>query len=1774
MSDSRPPIPPGWELDEPDPKRDLMDFIASGGVVDGDTLRLQGGPNARLYGYDAFESDQLGYLPDGGTVPLGQLSTNALDGLITPQTDVRGIGKQTFGRPVVVTENGGFDNVLPLLWQGQGLAAPDYLADDPERRADYLEAERLGRLNQQGAHATQFMSPDAFRSAKRWGLKLRPDESVAFTSELPELRPEFQRLTDAEEQEYFAFLAGQSGNPNFGQADLDAYWKSKGKVADTASANFIAAIRKGERIGNIDYSSWDAATLADFNKQNAFAGMRPEVQQAYGALLSDPATTAEQLKQFADVNGMTFDPRDVSAFFDARAKGETAPIPLPLIDPGDGRTGAAARGFGDPLGFLDEMGGVVDAIGGTPYRESIWNSDRSFGDIYENNLRQNRAIIDYDETNYPWWRFGGQMVSGAALPGSIGVRGVAGYAKAGGAIGGVYGFGSADGNIGDRFLNVPLNAAGGAILGGTLGKGFEVGAPLLQRGFLRARSAFGPPEAVPPFTPRLPDWLNIPAGEAQAPPLPAVGEPVATAYPGPVAGRPATVDDVSAQIARWAEGQPAGTMFHGSPRAGITEFDPYGRADYGLFGQGTYLTDNPSIAASYSAKGMKVAGGPEGRTLYGVQQTVKNPIDMDAPADVNAWQSAANDYTDQFRPGMTNEEAFREVEAAISQEGLPKWEGAEMMNDVIRRMGHDGVTHIGGGRFGRGDGPRHRVVIALEPEQTSISDSLSLGDLMAPKMRDRDWIDVNDLPPIPEGFELVPPSRANMSAEPDPSLAGPRLPDSFDMGAGRPTPLLGPISDQRLLGNAERVQPGDVLPRQANEVQSLEEFAAANDGLYPDVRAPNERDYLDTRHFPSRANPENMLPRKGPIDLVGFVRSQGGMRDEAGELTAAGLSNAARKGDDFTQAESRLGPVIDNEGGAAIEDMAQRAWNEGYFPELDRPPTPQEFIAAVDDTYRGVGRRFRPQDEAEIRSFEGARDQRLAVERAQQEGAPLAEDLGQPATYDDIVANTPPATAYDDWNNAVVSKVGNIRVDKLNSAEDIGQALKVADNVAGGFDAARRGQISHAETQALARDLGMTADDLLARRSGQALNAEEAYAARAILDKSGKELVAMARRIQRSGDAPGDELLASFRKALVRHTAIQEQVAGATAEAGRALSAFRMAADSRDVPGRVLSELVNAGGGSRRLKDAANAIVDLEADPANLNRFVEKASKPRFRDKLVELWINSLLSGPQTHVVNMLSNTLTSIAQIPEHAAAAGIGAARRLANRDALDRVTFSEVGSRAVGMLQGAKEGAREFARALRTGEASDFVSKVEDQGQKAISGLKGEIVRTPTRFLTAEDELFKGMARRMELTGLAMRKAHSEGLKGDALRARSAELLANPTDDMIESAMDYGRYVTFQRPLGEIAGPVSRATQDAPILKLILPFVRTPTNLFKFGIERSPAAPLLKEWRKDFAAGGAKRDLALARAMVGSGFGAAFAEMAANGLITGSPPSDQNRLRQLRASGWQEYSVKLGDTYYSYKRLDPFALTIGAAADMATLGDGMTEAEREEGAGLIVASILGNLSNKTWLSGVSDLMEALSDPERSGGTFVKRLAGSLAVPTGVSQVARWMDPTMREAPDTLSYIQSRIPGLSDDLLPRRDMWGQPIVSQGGVGPDVLSPIWTSKETGDPVVDALLADNLKVGKLSRRVGGQKLSDAKYNRYQALAGPVLRDEIAKLLSEPSWSQLDQEDKQDELDKTAKASRAIARELLRGVRSNGSHAPMTPDSAPIPPIPEGFELAQ
>ena len=63
------------------------------------------------------------------------------------------------------------------------------------------------------------------------------------------------------------------------------------------------------------------------------------------------------------------------------------------------------------------------------------------------------------------------------------------------------------------------------------------------------------------------------------------------------------------------------------------------------------------------------------------------------------------------------------------------------------------------------------------------------------------------------------------------------------------------------------------------------------------------------------------------------------------------------------------------------------------------------------------------------------------------------------------------------------------------------------------------------------------------------------------------------------------------------------------------------------------------------------------------------------------------------------------------------------------------------------------------------------------------------------------------------------------------------------------------------------------------------------------------------------------------------------------------------------------------------------------------------------LVIASVMQNLENKTWLSGLSDVLEVIKDPMRNSQAFVERLAGSVAVPTISAQVARTIDPVARE-------------------------------------------------------------------------------------------------------------------------------------------------------------------
>lgn len=688
----------------------------------------------------------------------------------------------------------------------------------------------------------------------------------------------------------------------------------------------------------------------------------------------------------------------------------------------------------------------------------------------------------------------------------------------------------------------------------------------------------------------------------------------------------------------------------------------------------------------------------------------------------------------------------------------------------------------------------------------------------------------------------------------------------------------------------------------------------------------------------------------------------------------------------------------------------------------------------------------------------------------------------------------------------------NINFSNIDDVDQVKQVLlTMAEGYGEGMVTAARGVRSHEATIKAADSLGMTVQDLLKRKAGQNFNAEEALAARNLVVSSANQLRRLAKEVMVSNS---DEAVFAFQHQMAIHYAIQAEVSGMTAEAGRALNAFKIPATG-GVEARVtqIQDLIKAAtiGGERDPRIMAEMVANLDS-PEAMSQFAREARKVTTFDKLTEVWINALLSGPQTHAVNFLSNSLVALWQIPERLLAVSFGALRGDAE------ITMGEAIAQAFGMMKGIREGLRAFGKSIRTGESSDVFGKVDLPRRRAISGenfnlsgtpgramdLLGEGIRLPGRFLTAEDDFFKAVGYRMELNARAYRQVRSEGLKGKAAAARIRELVDKPSADLHMAAVDAARYQTFTKDYNGASRQVQKMINKVPALRLVMPFIRTPANIMKFTFERTPLGLVMKDVKADIAAGGARRQLALARMSLGSMVMATTVSMAAEGLITGGGPSDPKTRALMRAKGWQPYSIKIGNTYYSYGRMEPLGGLLGMAADLSEI---MGQVGEEEGQKLAIAAIAAlsrNVTSKTYLRGLSEIVNTLDDPGRYGERYIQRFAGTV-VPTGVAQMARYMNPRLMEVYSIMDQIKSRIPGWSNSLNPRRNVFGEVIALSGGWGPDIISPIYTSREEPDPVIDELLRQDIKLSHTPRQINQIELKPKEYDDYARLAGNELK---------------------------------------------------------------------
>jgi len=231
---------------------------------------------------------------------------------------------------------------------------------------------------------------------------------------------------------------------------------------------------------------------------------------------------------------------------------------------------------------------------------------------------------------------------------------------------------------------------------------------------------------------------------------------------------------------------------------------------------------------------------------------------------------------------------------------------------------------------------------------------------------------------------------------------------------------------------------------------------------------------------------------------------------------------------------------------------------------------------------------------------------------------------------------------------------------------------------------------------------------------------------------------------------------------------------------------------------------------------------------------------------------------------------------------------------------------------------------------------------EGATKVEKVLGEVIRTPSRLSVGVDEFFKSVFRRMEYNAQAYRLA-SSGKYGDtetvynALRTvntktvdwkdnilKAPELATLPDSarvKLVDDVRNFAKQATFQADLGSFGNKLLALRAAHPWVAPVIPFVKTPINIMKDALSYTPLGIFSK---------GLPNDVKIARTAIGASIAVGMSQLVGSKQITGSYPKDADKRNAMIAAGIPEYSMRIGDTWYSYARVEPLATIMGSTVD----------------------------------------------------------------------------------------------------------------------------------------------------------------------------------------------------------------------------------------------------
>ena len=515
-----------------------------------------------------------------------------------------------------------------------------------------------------------------------------------------------------------------------------------------------------------------------------------------------------------------------------------------------------------------------------------------------------------------------------------------------------------------------------------------------------------------------------------------------------------------------------------------------------------------------------------------------------------------------------------------------------------------------------------------------------------------------------------------------------------------------------------------------------------------------------------------------------------------------------------------------------------------------------------------------------------------------------------------------------------------------------------------------------------------------------------------------------------------------------------------------------------------------------RLYNSNPIILAKKFSKGSLDEVIQNAGKTKYQ-KAIEVfnsaYINSLLSGVFTQAVNLKSGLYEALIRPMEQVIGGAI----------ARDKKSIQLGFAQYRGMVTSFKDTWKAVGIALRQGDAVlDPLARTQDNLQivngktvRPISAANlgfngrvgtavdwiGRVVELPSRLLITSDEFLKQVNYRGRLLSNALENTMELGLDITSKEGKKnierilkegfdenglANIKNNPIN---EKALQYARESTFTNSLTNGSylnwgSKIENFLRQSPEFRFIMPFIRTPTNLWRHFSNRVPGFGALTKQNQELWNSGDRRARAEVLGRQALGFaGTMYALDVAleyvetkDGMIlpklTGNGPANFDIKKQWLSLGWQPYSFARQNsdgtvTYVQYNRMDPRFYVLGIMADLKENIANINDEDKSDIFGSAFLTVFKNVTNKTYLRGLSDVFEVLAEPTpKNISQFFGGVVGNIIpfVSFRSQGIPGILDPD-KEALETRSFIDqviAKTPFAKGYLETKRDiLTGEPI-------------------------------------------------------------------------------------------------------------------------------------